>query len=83
MLADYFSFGCVLAFIFLDGKHLFSVMTIKDYYEGKFDLAKALEPIGDPSIIDVITRLLSLKPEDRLCAFHDIATIMPKSFAEL
>lgn len=83
ILADYFSFGCILAFIFLDGKHLFSVASIKEYCEGTFDLATALKPIGNDDVIDVITGLLSLSPEERKPAFDKVVQIMPAGFAEL
>jgi serine/threonine protein kinase len=57
--ADYFSFGCVLAFIFLDGYDIFNLNSIQKYWENEFDIDSILSPIGIDWLISLIKNLLS------------------------
>ena len=81
--ADIFSFGCVMAFVFLDGEDLFDMTKIRDYWDGKFDLRKALEKIEDPTVIDWIMMLLSLDVSERKTMFFYVLGQFPRSFQEL
>lgn len=81
--ADVFSFGCVMAFVFLDGEELFDMTKIREYWDGKFDVRKALEKIEDHEIIDWIVALVALDVNERKKAFFDVLRKFPKALQEL
>ena len=63
--SDYFSLGCILAFIYLNGHHLFNFNSLIQYKNGNFDLDKALVTIEDKQVVALIKDLLTLNPLNR------------------
>ena len=66
--ADVFSLGCSMVYLFLDGHHLFSLDSLIDYKEGRFDIEKTLDKIGDDDIKELLLKLLNKDPKDRILA---------------
>ena len=64
-MADIFSFGCIIAFLYLNGEHLFDLSKLHQYANGQIDIRKDLSSINDQKIIDIIVGLISLDIEKR------------------
>ncbi|EAY03438.1 TKL family protein kinase [Trichomonas vaginalis G3] len=76
--ADLFSLGCVLYFIFSDGKHLFDVMSGLKYGCGEDTISDKLSKVADEKMRNLIKSLISLDITKRLEAENMIL----QSFSE-
>ncbi|OHS94029.1 hypothetical protein TRFO_39795 [Tritrichomonas foetus] len=83
MLADLFSLGCVIAFLYLNGDFLFNLDTISKYIKGEFDVDPILAPINDRNIIRFIKGLISLNPSRRLEIFNQFMEKVPSKFIQM
>lgn len=76
--ADLFSLGCVLYFIFSNGKHLFDVTSGMRYGAGKLDVTEKINQLPKKSMRSLILRLISLDPKTRLDAEQTIISNFPE-----
>jgi len=64
-VADFFSIGCLMYFLFTDGEHLFDTTSAIKYSQGKFDLTEKLSKISDEKVRYSIQNLVQLDPNER------------------
>ena len=82
---DIFSLGCVIAELFMDGDPLFDQSSLHSYNKGTYTPITVLESkISDPHIRSMISKMISLNPEDRGNCFSYLnaykISIFPISF---
>lgn len=67
ILADLFSLGCIIAFMYLNGEHLFNADTARKFGKGEYrdELDASLSAINDEKIIRLIKGLISRHPHKR------------------
>lgn len=85
---DMFSAGCVIAEIYLDGKHqLFDLSQLLAYREGKYDLSPIINKIPNQEVRQLVRHMTQLEPKDRWLADQYIKefsnTIFPGYFQYL
>ncbi|CAH2350398.1 serine/threonine-protein kinase Vps15p [[Candida] railenensis] len=80
---DYFSLGCVIAELFLEGDAIFTLSSLFKYIKGEYipDLSR----IQPPGVREIITKLISIDPKDRPSSCHSIledykGTLFPDFF---
>lgn len=76
--ADLFSLGCVLYFIYSDGKNLFDVMSGLKYGVGEDVVSEKLSKISDENIRNLIKDLISLDIDVRLKAETNMIRTFPE-----
>ena len=79
---DLFSTGCLLAYIYLNGKALFNFTTIQEYQQNneKEHFLKPLNSIKNDKIRNLIIKLLDVSPNNR--NLNDIEDVFPKWFKQ-
>ncbi|OHT08062.1 CAMK family protein kinase [Tritrichomonas foetus] len=77
---DIFSCGCVIYFIFTQ-KHLFSLTTLGEYIDNKFDVEEPLREIPD-DLRDLVRQFISLDPKVRISGFRKFHTFFPLYFTQ-
>eukprot|EP00286_Rhodomonas_abbreviata_P021287 CAMPEP_0181311516 /NCGR_PEP_ID=MMETSP1101-20121128/13180_1 /TAXON_ID=46948 /ORGANISM="Rhodomonas abbreviata, Strain Caron Lab Isolate" /LENGTH=500 /DNA_ID=CAMNT_0023418255 /DNA_START=167 /DNA_END=1665 /DNA_ORIENTATION=- len=81
---DLFSAGCVIAELFLDGEAVMTLSQLLAYRKGEHDPAPKLAEISDPNVRELISQLMSLKPEGRGAAAEHLqayqGTVFPRYF---
>ena len=79
---DLFSLGCLLAYIYLNGKTLFNFTTIQEYQQNnnKDRLLKSLHSIKNENMRNLIIKLLDLSPKNR--NLDDIDNVFPEWFKQ-
>jgi serine/threonine protein kinase len=65
MAADFFSIGCTIAYLYLDGRYLFDSASMALHSKREFDIDSALSSIGDQSVIQMIKGCLEIDPIKR------------------
>lgn len=63
---DIFSLGCVIAELFLEGTHIFSLAQLFKYRKGEY--VPDLNEIENKNVRDLVTSMISLDPNDRMTA---------------
>ena len=82
---DLFSVGCLLAFLYLGGKTLFTFTSIQEYKNDAKQhdaLLKPLDGIQDEKIRNLILTLLSVDPEERVLSDEILDNVYPKWFSD-
>lgn len=82
-IADMFSLGCILAFIYLNGDHLFNLISIQDYKKDPTIVNKKLEKIEDENIRKIIMGLISLDLKERAQTFKNAFNLFPVCFKKM
>ena len=79
---DLFSTGCLLAYLYLNGRNMFNFTTIQEYQQSTdpSSFLKPLEGIQNEKIRNLIAKLLSITPNDRDLSNMD--DVFPKWFKE-
>jgi len=78
--SDLFSIGCVLAYLYLNGVHLFNFSTVQDYAHGNVSYLSKLDSISNLKVRELIINLLSTSPSKRIKAFEGFQTAYPSWF---
>ena len=60
--------SCVIAELFLEGKHLFELGELLSYVKGEYDPAPRLRRIGDAHIEALVTHMIQRDPALRVSA---------------
>lgn len=60
--------SCVIAELFLEGKHLFQLGELLSYVKGEYDPAARLRKIGDPNIEELVLHMIQRDPTQRATA---------------
>lgn len=77
---DWFSIGCVMAYIFTNGKCLFDFTSIIQYADGDNRSLQVLDEIEDPRIREFITMLIDRDPLKRIEAADTMPVYFPEWF---
>ena len=81
-LCDMFSVGCVIAYLYLNGMHLFDFSSLQLYKNGDKTVFSKLENIKNEKIRDFVTKLISLDSNERLKAFTSYELYFPEWFQQ-
>lgn len=79
-MADIFSLGCIIAFVYLNGQHLFNIAKLHQYASDKYDIRQALAPITDKYIINIILGLISVDIEERRSTMNNLTSFFGPLF---
>ena len=79
---DIFAVGCIVYFIFTQ-KHLFTLSTIRDYVEGRYnnEIDRCLNEVP-AEMRELIRKCIDLDPKQRVAAFDTINTYFPLYFSQ-
>jgi serine/threonine protein kinase len=81
--ADWFSVGCVGAYLFLGGRHLFDLAGVSSYSKGEFDVDSELAVIGNERVVSALRGFLDVDPVSRNDAALDFYRCSPKYFQSI
>ncbi|KAH0791405.1 phosphoinositide 3-kinase regulatory subunit 4-like [Histomonas meleagridis] len=65
-ISDMFSLGCSVAYLYLNGKHLFSLDDLINYKNGEYDIEASLSKITDETVKSLLYKLLEIDPSKRI-----------------
>ena len=77
---DWFSIGCVMAYIFTNGKYLFDFTSVLQYGDGDDSCLKILDEIEDEKIRAFILLLIDRNPLKRIKAAETMTKYFPDWF---
>lgn len=77
---DIFSLGCVIAELFLEGTHIFSLAQLFKYRKGEY--SPNLNGIENENVRDMVTNMISLDPKQRLTATEYLENWRHKLFPD-
>jgi len=81
--SDLFSLGCLITYIFTDGKDLFDFSTLVQYSNGLYDIEPTIQGIPNKKIQDLLRILLSLDPMVRKEAISVMDSFFPTNLPDL